>query len=96
MRRRHILPGLGTGALILAATVAWAGERQMTFTIENMTCAACPIAVRMAMARVPGVKNVKVDLHTRAAVVIFDDSVATPAMVTEASRLAGFPAKPKE
>jgi len=96
MRRTHILPGLGTSALILAATVAWAGERQVTLTVENMTCAACPAAVRMAMARVPGVKDVKVDLRTKTAVVLFDDNLATPDKVAEASRLAGFPARPKE
>jgi periplasmic mercuric ion binding protein len=60
--------------------------------VENMTCAACPIAVRTAMERVPGVKGVKVDLEGKVATVVFDDTHATVDEIAEASRLAGFPA----
>jgi mercuric ion binding protein len=81
---------------MLAASVAWAGERSVTLLVENMTCAACPIVVRTAIQRVPGVKVVKVDLRTKTAAVLFDEALATPAQVAEASRLAGFPAIPKE
>jgi mercuric ion binding protein len=96
MRGTAMLRILTAGVVMLSAAVAWAGEREVTLTVENMTCATCPVAVRTAIKRVPGVIDVKVDLRTRTAVVLVDDSVATPAMVAEASRRAGFPARPKE
>lgn len=82
--------------LFLAASAAEAAERAVTMKIENMTCAACPVAVRTAMKRVLGVKDVKVEFESRTAVVVFDDAQATVDQIAEASRLAGFPARPQE
>ncbi len=79
-------------ALLLVASPALASEQTVRMHIENMTCAACPIAVRTAMERVPGVKDVKVDLESKTATVLFDDAQATAGEIAEASRLAGFPA----
>ena len=79
-------------ALLLVAPSALAAERTVRMHVENMTCAACPIAVRTAMERVPGVKDVKVDLEGKTATVVFDDAQATVDEIAEASRLAGFPA----
>lgn len=83
-------------ALVLMPSVGLAGERVIILAIENMTCATCPITVRTAIGRVVGVKDVKVDFSQRTATVVFDDGVATPERLTEASRLAGFPATLKE
>ncbi len=82
--------------LLLFAPSALAAERTITMNVANMTCAACPITVRTAMASVFGVKDVKVDFASKAAVVVFDDAQATPHAIAEASRLAGFPASIKE
>lgn len=82
--------------LLLVVSSAFAAERTVKMDVENMTCAACPIAVRTAMEAVPGVKDVKVDLASRTAVVVFDDAQATVDAIAEASRLAGFPASVQE
>ena len=73
---------------------AQAGEQTATFTIEKMTCAACPITVRKAMERVDGVKSVKVDFEGKTATVLFDPSIATADQIGAASTEAGYPAKP--
>lgn len=73
---------------------AQAGEQTATFSIENMTCAACPITVRTAMERVDGVKSVKVDYAAKTATVVFDPSTATPDQIGAASTNVGYPAKP--
>lgn len=91
-----MLRTLSAGALVMAASVAWPAQRTVTLTVENMTCAACPVVVRAAIKQVPGVKDAKIDLRTKTAVVLFDDDLATAAKIAEASRLAGFPAKLKD
>lgn len=82
--------------LAVIPTLAIAGERTVALKVENMTCATCPITVRTAIRGVAGVLDVKVDLETKKAVVVFDDAVATPDQLAEASSNAGFPAKVAE
>lgn len=82
--------------LLLMASSAWAEERRVTLAVEYMTCALCPIAVWMAIKRVAGVKDVKVGLADRTAVVVFDDAQTTVEEVAAASLRAGFPATHKE
>lgn len=85
-------------ALILAANVAPASdnERKVTFNVEKMTCATCPIAVRKAMQRVDGVKAVSVDFLSKTATVTYDASATTPAEIGSASSDVGFPALIRE
>jgi mercuric ion binding protein len=83
-------------AFILAATVvassAFAGKvSTATLDVSNMTCAACPITVRKALEKVPGVDSAKIDLKTHRAVVAFDPAKTTPDLLTKATADAGFP-----
>ncbi|MEZ5831849.1 MAG: mercury resistance system periplasmic binding protein MerP [Dongiaceae bacterium] len=82
--------------LLLSASVAVAAERTVTFSVEKMTCALCPITVRTAIERVDGVRQVKVDFKNKSAVVVFDDAETTVNDIAEASREAGYPAIPEE
>ncbi|HEY3145372.1 MAG TPA: mercury resistance system periplasmic binding protein MerP [Dongiaceae bacterium] len=82
--------------LLLSASIAAAAERTVTLTVENMTCALCPITVRTAIEHVAGVKDVQVDFESKTAVVVFDDAQATVQDIAEASREAGYPAAVKE
>ncbi|WP_404935038.1 heavy-metal-associated domain-containing protein [Nitratireductor sp. L15S-10] len=68
-------------------------EKTQTFAIENMSCASCPITVRLAMEGVAGVKSVKVDFEAKTATVVYDPSTATVAAIAAASTDAGYPAK---
>ena len=67
-------------------------EKTVTFDVEKMTCATCPIAVRKAMLRVDGVKEVNVDLDSKSAVVTYDAELTTPVEIGSASTDVGFPA----
>lgn len=75
---------------------ASAAEARVTLAITNMTCAKCPIAVRAAIRRVPGVKAVEVDIDRKTAIVIYDDALVSIETLAVASRGAGFPATRKE
>ena len=87
---------LSFAVVLLAASSACAAERSVTLAVQNMTCATCPIAVRIAIRGVAGVKDVSVDFAKRTALITFDDAVATIEQLADASRLAGFPARRKE
>ena len=80
-------------SLILATNIAAApnADQTVTFDVEKMTCATCPIAVRKAMQRVDGVKEVSVDFDTKTAIVTFDSSMTTAMEIGGASTDVGFP-----
>lgn len=81
--------GQGENRVVQTAT----RHEARTFTIENMTCAACPITVRKAMQGVEGVKSVDVDFGAKTATVVFDPDVTTPDAIAKASTNAGYPAR---
>ncbi|MBL8594499.1 MAG: heavy-metal-associated domain-containing protein [Devosia sp.] len=62
------------------------------FTIENMYCELCPLTVKTAMERVPGVASVVVDFAAKTATVTFDPAVATVDAIAAASSGIGYPA----
>ncbi|HNP51286.1 MAG TPA: cation transporter [Nitrosomonas nitrosa] len=69
-------------------------EQTVTFAIEKMTCAACPITVRKAMESVDGVKSFSMDFKAKTATVIFDSAVTNAQQIGAASTNAGYPAVP--
>ena len=78
-------------ALAESAPVEQAVETA-SFTVENMTCALCPVTVKAAMEGVEGVRSVVVDFGEKSATVVFAPSVTTPEAIAAASVNAGFPA----
>jgi periplasmic mercuric ion binding protein len=85
---RHLL----TLTAVLLATVALAAPpRTVTLQVKNMTCGTCPIVVRKALERVPGVSAASVDFDKKTATVTFDPDRVKPASLTEATTNAGFP-----
>ncbi|MBP7609552.1 MAG: mercury resistance system periplasmic binding protein MerP [Steroidobacteraceae bacterium] len=79
-------------AALLATSPVFAGDsRTATLDVTKMDCAVCPITVRKALEKVPGVESAKVDLKTHRAIVSFDPSKATPELLTKATADAGFP-----
>lgn len=83
-------------ALAMVAASYAAAERSVTLQVSNMTCATCPIAVRMALEKVPGVAAVKVDFKSKLAVVSYDHARATPEALMKATASAGFPSTLKQ
>lgn len=82
--------GLATQPATAAETAA---TKTVTLTVENMTCAACPITVRKALEKVPGVAKAKVDLDSKTATVTFDPAKAKVEDLTWATTEAGYPSK---
>lgn len=82
---------------MLATTSAFAAAtKTATLDVTNMQCPACPITVRKALEKVPGVDSAKVDLKTKRALVAFDPAKTTPEALTKATADAGFPSTVKQ
>ncbi|MES0179004.1 cation transporter [Mesorhizobium sp. M0025] len=81
---------------VIVAPAAWAGERTVTFAVDNMTCASCPYIVQSSMAAVPGVAKVAVSFEAKTATVTFDDAKTNPDTIATASMNAGYPAHPTQ
>ncbi len=79
-------------ASLTTAPAAFAGERTVTFAVDNMTCASCPYIVKTSMAAVPGVAKVAVSFQAKTATVTFDDAKTNSDAIAAASTNAGYPA----
>lgn len=82
--------------LIASEGVLAAGSRTVTLDVTKMDCAVCPITVRKALEKVPGVETATVDFKTRRAVVAFDPAKTSAEALTRATGDAGFPSSVKQ
>ena len=81
---------LGIAALL--SFQAFAGvSKTVTLDVKNMTCALCPITVKKALEKTPGVTQVLISLDKKIAVVTYDPDVATVAALVKATTDAGYP-----
>ena len=67
-------------------------QMPITLTVEGMTCASCVGRVDRALAAVPGVTSVNVNLATETAAVTFDDGAVDADAIIRAATDAGYPA----
>lgn len=76
---------------LTASTALAEGLRTVTLDVTNMDCAVCPITVRKALEKVPGVTSAKVDFKGKRAEVVFDPQKASVNALTNATADAGYP-----
>lgn len=82
----------------LAAAIsapAWAADKTVTLSIPGMTCGACPITVRTALDRVPGVEKVGINEAQKLVTVTYDNNKTSMQKLTEATADAGYPSSVK-
>ncbi len=80
-------------ATVFAAGAAFAAEKTVKLTVENMYCASCPYIVQQSLIGVPGVSKVKVSLERKTALVTFDDSQTNVEALTDATFDSGYPSR---
>lgn len=83
-------------AALTAAPAAAAEMKTVTLDVTKMDCAVCPLTVRKALERVPGVTSAKVDYASRSAVVAFDPDKASAETLTKATADAGYPSSVRQ
>ena len=69
-------------------------QREVTFSVPDMTCPMCPITVRKALAGVDGVLQAEASLDDKQARVVFDPAKAGIDALVAAVAEAGFTATP--
>lgn len=86
MRRLLFAVLLATPLGVLAAD-----PQTVILDVQNMTCELCPITVKKALDKVPGVATTKIDLAKKTATVKFDPERANVATLVKATTNAGYP-----
>ncbi len=84
-------------ALVVAVALpAFAGEPQrVVLDVPGMFCSLCPVTVKKALERVPGVIEASADLATKSAEAKYDPDKVSPETLARAVTNAGFRATPR-
>lgn len=80
-------------AVLVALPLAVLAElKTVTLEVKNMTCELCPLAVKKALEKVPGVSAAEVDFASKTATVTYDPDQTQPEALVKATTDAGYPA----
>jgi len=77
--------------LAMPLSVLAADPQTVVLDVQNMTCELCPITVKKALDKVPGVAATQIDLAKKTATVKFDPERANVAALVKATTDAGYP-----
>ena len=80
-------------ALLVLTAPAWASPKTVTLNVSGMTCEACPITVKKALQKVPGVSKIDVLYEKKQVVVTFDDGKTSTDALVKATTNAGYPSE---
>jgi copper chaperone CopZ len=84
----------GGGVPVLAEnpsqTAPVGAMRKVTLRVEKMACSACAARVTKVLRQLDGVKDAKVDLKAKGAVVDYDPARVSPQQLIDAVNDAGF------
>ena len=88
----HFIAKLAVLTLVPITPVLAATSQTSVFDVQNMTCSLCPVTVKKALQKIPGVEDTKVDFDHKTATVKYDPAKADTAVLVRAITAAGFPA----
>jgi len=91
MKTPRVLSPFALLALLGAAPVALAAQQTVLLNVPTMDCATCPITIKAALVKVPGVSKVQVSYAKREAVIVYDDAQASVADLKKATEDVGYP-----
>lgn len=78
-------------------TSATAAEaKTVVLDVPGMTCKFCPITIRKALKKVPGVIDAKADFDTKTATVTYDPAKTNIKALTNATKNAGYESRLKK
>ncbi|WPC06435.1 cation transporter [Pseudomonas benzenivorans] len=85
-----------TSLAILPLLAAAGAPVPVTLEVRNMSCGLCPITVKQALQKVPGVESVRIDYARKTASVRYAPDQVRPDTLIEATSSAGYPATVQE
>ena len=84
-------------ALLVISSISWAAHQKMVqLSVPGMYCLTCPITVKKSLEKVPGVTDVRVELKTKKAIIIFDPTLTNSKALISATTQAGYPSTVKK
>ena len=83
-------------ALFVLTVAGWAAPKTVALNVPGMTCEACPITVKKALEKVPGVSKVDVQFEKKQVLVTFDDAKTNTDTLVKATKNAGYPSQPQK
>ncbi|QJE02200.1 mercury resistance system periplasmic binding protein MerP [Massilia forsythiae] len=87
-----LFAAVAAAGLLAAPQSALAKTQTVALNVPTMDCATCPITIKAALSKVPGVSKVNVSYEKREAVIVYDDAQASVADLKKASADVGYPA----
>ena len=92
MLRTILVSGLFMLSAVMYTSISLAAEsKTITLDVPGMTCKFCPITIRKALQKVPGVIEAKAEYQTKTAIVTFDPDKTNVEDLTKATANAGYP-----
>lgn len=84
-------------AVALLAGPAYGSEpKTAVLEVSGMSCSLCPVTVRKALERAPGVLEARVDFAEKRAHAKYDPQKTSPESLAKAVSDVGFPTKVKQ
>jgi len=83
----------GSVVALMLVTSAWASPKTVTLNVSGMTCETCPITVRKALQKVPGVSKIEIRYEKKQVLVTFDDAKTNMDALVRATANVGFPSE---
>ncbi len=81
--------------MLAFAAVASAATRSVTLEVQGWRCEVCSSATKLALKKLDGVQDVRVDADKSEVVVTYDDAKITPQRLIERIEKQGYRAKVK-
>jgi len=78
------------GFISFSQNIAAAENKTVVLDVPGMTCKFCPITIRKALNKVPGVTEVKAEFNTKTATVTYDPSKTNIESLIKATTNAGY------
>ncbi len=92
--KNNILSLAVASVLVAYSALTFADPRMVTLEVSNMSCSLCPITVKHAIKRVPGVLDAQVDYPSRTATVRYESNETNAEAIAAATGNAGYPSRP--
>jgi len=89
-----LIHGIVTSLLVTVGSTAWAAPKSVTLDVPGMTCPTCPVTIKKALLKQPGVTAVTVHYEKKQLNVAFDDAKTGPTAIMKSTASVGFPSQP--
>lgn len=87
---KKLLAAMIFAAVAMSPATALAAEQTIKLSVPGMYCESCPYIIKKAISAIKGVKLVEATLEDLSATVTFEDTVASIAAITQATRDVGY------